>query len=145
MKWFGKKKILVPFDFSEESVEAVKVALALSQAKEDIHVLHVLMQLPTGDPYVVWDDESDEHRKQKTREALNERLSELGIENVHLDVSIGNASVAIADLAEEINAGLIVIPSHGRTGLKRFLLGSVTERVVRLAPCPVLVLKKGDD
>ena len=48
----------------------------------------------------------------------------------------------IADFAQEKKAELIVLPSHGRTGLTRLLLGSVAEKVVRLAHCPVLVLKK---
>jgi nucleotide-binding universal stress UspA family protein len=47
----------------------------------------------------------------------------------------------IADLAKELNANLIVMPSHGRSGVSRLLLGSVAERVLRLANCPVLVLR----
>ncbi|MFC1758623.1 universal stress protein [Planctomycetota bacterium] len=142
MDWFTKKRILVPFDFSDESKEAVKVALALAETKDDVHVLNVLAQLPVGDPYVVWDEHSDKHRMEVVRKSMGESLAEFDLANIHLDVGIGNASEKIADLAEEIGVGLIVIPSHGRTGVKRFLLGSVTERVVRLAHCPVLVLKK---
>ena len=48
----------------------------------------------------------------------------------------------ITEQAKAMNAGLIVISSHGRTGVPRFLMGSVAERVVRLAPCPVLVLRE---
>ena len=142
MGWFNQKRILVPFDFSDESVDAIRLALKLAESKDDIHVLHVLMQLPAGDPYYIWDEESDKHRMEHVREKMKEEAAKLGVENIHLDVAIGNASTKIADLAEEIGAGLIIIPSHGRTGVKRLLLGSVTERVVRLAHCPVLVLKK---
>lgn len=141
MNWFTQKRIVVPFDFSDESVEAIKVALTLAERKEDVHVIHVLTELSVGDPYAVWDEMSDEHREEYARKSMSEKLADLDIETVHLDVRIGNASQKIADLANEIVAGLIVIPSHGRTGVKRFLLGSVTERVVRLAHCPVLVLK----
>ena len=51
------------------------------------------------------------------------------------------SSLCITELAAELKADLIVLPSHGRTGLKRLLIGSVAERVVRLAHCPVLVLR----
>jgi nucleotide-binding universal stress UspA family protein len=56
-------------------------------------------------------------------------------------VLVGPASRTIVDLAAEWRAGLIVMGSHGRTGLKRLLMGSVTERVVGQASCPVLVVK----
>jgi len=68
-------------------------------------------------------------------------FAEQQIEGVQINVSIGNPSRMIADLAEEIEAGLIVIPSHGYSGVRRWFLGSVAERVVQLAACPVLVLK----
>ena len=144
MDWFKRKRILVPFDFSEESKEAVKVGVALAKNKDDVHVLNVLAQLPVGDPYVVWDEQSDARRMEATRKSMREALAEFDLQNIHLDVGLGNPSSTIADLAEEIEAGLIVIPSHGRTGVKRLLLGSVTEHVVRLAHCPVLVLKKAE-
>jgi nucleotide-binding universal stress UspA family protein len=146
MSWFKQKRIVVPFDFSDASLEAVRVALKLAPDPDDVHVLHVLAELPAGDPYVVWDDMSDAKRMEASRKSMTNKLGELEtpVRNIHLDVGIGNAGNVIADLAESIGAGLIVIPSHGRTGVKRFLLGSVAERVVRLAKCPVLVLKKSD-
>ena len=142
MNWFQGKRVLVPFDFSDESAEAVKVAVALADRKDDVHVLHVLVELPATDPVAVWDELSDEKRRDKAHQAMEKQLSDLEIDGVHLDVSIGNPGTVIADLAEEIEAGLVVIPSHGYTGIKRLLLGSVAERVVRLTKCPVLVLKK---
>ena len=60
---------------------------------------------------------------------------------MHVDVEFGDPGNQIVDFAERISAELIVIPSHGRTGIERLLLGSVAERVARLAPCPVLVLR----
>ena len=54
---------------------------------------------------------------------------------------IGDPGHEITEYAEEIGASLIITPSHGRTGLSRLLIGSVAERVVRLAKCPVMVLK----
>ena len=54
----------------------------------------------------------------------------------------GTASTAIADLAQEYGANLIVMGSHGKTALLRLLMGRVTERVIGHAPCPVLVVKE---
>lgn len=142
MQWFKQKTVLVPFDFSDESAEALKVAMALVEKPEDVHVLHVLIPLPVGDPYVVWDEQSERNRMEHAKQSIQETLTKLDFEGAQLEVRIGNASDTIAEMAEEIGAGLIVIPSHGRTGVKRLLLGSVTERVVRLAHCPVLVLKQ---
>jgi nucleotide-binding universal stress UspA family protein len=59
-----------------------------------------------------------------------------------VEVRIGDPGAEIVKVATELKAGLIVMPSHGRTGLKHLLLGSVAERVVRTATCPVLVLRK---
>ncbi len=144
MSWFTEKRIVVPFDFSDESLEAIKVALKLAESDDDVHVLHVLPELMTTDPGVVWGTVDDAKRREHTRAEMDKKLGSLGVKNLHLDVGIGNPGTVIADLAEEIGAGLIVIPSHGRTGVKRFLLGSVAERVVRLAKCPVLVLKASE-
>jgi nucleotide-binding universal stress UspA family protein len=143
MKWFKGKRVLVPFDYSDESVEAVKVALALAESRDDVHVLHVLIELPASDPVVIWDEMNDEKRMTAARASMEEKLAESDIRGVQLDTRIGNPAIVIADLAEEVEAGVIIIPSHGYTGVKRFFLGSVAERVVRLAKCPVLVLKGG--
>ena len=142
MQWFHGRRVLVPFDFSEPSLEAVKVGSALASKPEELYVVHVLIQVPATEPAALWDEFHDEKRIATARESIAEKLSEAGVEGAQINVTIGNPSTDIADLAEEITAGLIVIPSHGYTGVKRLLLGSVAERVVRLAKCPVLVLKE---
>lgn len=144
MKWFQGQQILVPFDYSDASVEAVKVALALADNADEVHVLHVLIHLPATEPTLLLHEFQDEKRAEMARESMKDRLSKESIDGVQIHVTLGNPPTVIADLAEEIDAGLIVIPSHGYTGLKRFMLGSVTERVVRLAKCPVLVLKQDE-
>ena len=75
-------------------------------------------------------------------QAIEERLSDPKYEQVRVKVVMDSAAHGIADHAEKMGADLIVMPSHGRTGLRRALVGSVTERVVRLAHCPVLVLRQ---
>ncbi len=63
-----------------------------------------------------------------------------GLERERL-VAVGEAATKIVDVARERNAGMIVMSTHGRTGLSHVLMGSVAEKVVRLAPCPVLSIK----
>ena len=70
-----------------------------------------------------------------------QRLATEGQDSVSTDVVIGDPGHEITTLAERAGADLIVLNSHGRTGLKRLLIGSVAERVIRLAHCPVLVLR----
>ena len=72
---------------------------------------------------------------------MSEKLSEIGLDIISIEVAIWEPTGQIVDNAAEIKADLIVMPSHGYKGAKRFLLGSVAERVVRLSPCPVLILK----
>ena len=141
MSWFNGKRVVVPFDFSDECIKAVKMALQLAERPDEVHVAHVLLQLPATDPLVIWDEHNEEHRKATLREALEKKLAENDIEGVQVNVSVGKPGRKITDLAEEIEAGLIVIPSHGYTGIKRWFLGSVAESVVQWAKCPVLVLK----
>jgi len=77
------------------------------------------------------------------RKILNERISkDLDVESI---VTFGDAANTIIRTAEEKSIDLIVISTHGRTGWQRFLLGSVAEKVVRLAPCPVFAVRaKGE-
>lgn len=144
MKWFERKQILVPFDFSEACVGAVNVAIELATNVDDVHVLHVLETLPATSPLAVWDPDADDKRKVTVRATMNKALSGLNIKHVHLDVSIGNPARKVAEFAKEIGCGLIVVPSNSRSPLQRIFIGSVAERVVRLAPCPVLVLKSNE-
>jgi nucleotide-binding universal stress UspA family protein len=74
-------------------------------------------------------------------ETMVEEARRQGIHARH-DLIEGTPAEAICDTADEVNADLIVVGSHGRTGIKRFFLGSVAERVVRMASCSVLVARK---
>ncbi len=75
---------------------------------------------------------------------FEEYLQKLEISGVTTVVRVGNPGLEIADYATQLGADLIVISSHGYHGLKRLLLGSVAERVIRHAECPVLVLRRSD-
>lgn len=141
MAWLPKRNVVAPVDFSAQSFAAVDQALELVASPADLHLIHVLPVVIPADPGVVWTSIDDESRRRHARLALQERLSDAKYQGVQLQVELGDPGHEIADYAQRIGAELIVVSSHGRTGLTRLLIGSVAERVVRLAHCPVLVLK----
>jgi nucleotide-binding universal stress UspA family protein len=140
MSWLPRHRVVVPYDFSEEAFEAIRLGHQLVDDPAHLHVAHVLPELTATEPGVIWATIDNASRMQHAQEALEEKLADYP--EVQLNVGFGDPGRVITDLAGEIEADLIVIPSHGRTGMKRLLLGSVAERVVRLAHCPVLVLRQ---
>ena len=143
MSWTPKEKIVVPVDFSDESFAAVDEALEMVPDASHLYVIHVLTPLSANDPAVRWDVIDEGVAVERAKENLEERLVDPRYRGHHVAIVFGNPGAEIAEYAEEIGADLIVLPSHGRTGLRRLLIGSVAERVVRLAHCPVLVLRDG--
>ena len=133
--------VLVPVDFSDESLRAVDVALDFAAEPAGVFVVHVLPELSPAEPGMVWESIDAESRRQHAREALQGKLSADKYQGVHLDVLIGDPGHGIAEHAKRSDAELIVMPSHGRRGISRLLLGSVAERVLRLADCNVFILK----
>jgi nucleotide-binding universal stress UspA family protein len=142
MAWQTTGKILVPFDFSAPSHSAIDKAIEIAGSAKNVHVLHVLAPFvplaPEGVP-IEWIDE--EKRMSHAVELLGKELSETRYAGVSQEVLVGDAGTTCAERAESLGAELIVLPSHGRSGISRLLLGSVAERIIRLAKCPVLVLK----
>jgi len=142
MTWLPRRTVLVPVDFSDDSLAALDVAAELTQNSLDLNVVHVLPVLEPAEPGIIWQTIDDAGRSQHAEKALGKVLADAGYGSVKISVRFGDPGHEIARYAEEISADLVVIPSRGRSGFTRILLGSVTERVVRLAHCPVLVLKK---
>ena len=142
MSWLPKKNIVVPIDFSDQSFQAVSVALQFVDNPEQVHVIHVLPILSPAEPGMIWDTVDDQGRIRHAKEAIVHQLSGSENEKVNVNVVIGNPGNEIIDFSEKMSAEMIVLPSHGRTGLSRLLIGSVAERVVRLSHCPVLVLRQ---
>lgn len=136
--------ILVPVDFSEQSVNAIREAVELAGEKGGVRLLHVLPPLESISPGVVWGDVSDDTREQHVREYAQTFLAEHGFQDLVFDVRIGPPGHTIADYAVDSGTDLIVISSHGYHGMKRMLLGSVAEAVIRHAHCAVLVLRRTD-
>jgi nucleotide-binding universal stress UspA family protein len=144
MSWLPKKTVLVPTDFSEPSVDAVNTALELVENPSDVHVLYVLEELEHSAPAVLFGDFDEAARKQRAGEFLDQFLQRYEITGVTEVIRIGNPGLEITEYAKESRSDLIVIPSHGHHGLRRILLGSVAERVLRHAECPTLVLRRPD-
>jgi universal stress protein A len=138
--------ILVPSDFSTYSEKAFAWALEMAEKwNARIQLLHVVPN--PNYPFVVmgayFDPAEFEGRLTAAAEQqAQEFVSSHGRQTVSIDtkVFVGNPFYDICETAKEDHTDLIVMGSHGRTGLSHILLGSVAERVVRHAPCPVLVV-----
>ena len=141
MSWWPRRKVLVPVDFSDASFAAVDVGLSLVEQPSDLTVINVAPEVIKGDPGLAWNPLGESTERARLSEALNERLSEAIQAGVQTEIAFGDAGTEIAQFAEAGDFELIVMPSHGRTGVARLLIGSVAERVTRLAPCPVLILR----
>ena len=142
MNWFEGKKVVVPIDFGEQSREAVDAALEMVFRPSDVHVIHVLPDLAMMAPEAIWQDITETNRRNSIEATFRKKFEQQKYHNLTFHVAIGDAGHRIVEYAEEVGADVIVMPSHGRTGLRRLLIGSVAERVLRLAHCSVLVLKE---
>lgn len=132
--------VLLPFDFSDAATEALTTARGLVARPELMWVLHVVPPISTTSPGFLTGQHQPESLRLRAEAALAKALEQAGLVGVHQRVTIGDPAAEIIDVAKEIDANLIVIPSHGKTGLRRWMIGSVAEKVVRRTPCPVLVL-----
>ncbi len=142
MSWLQKKCVVVPVDFSQESFQAVDVASEFVQKASQVYIIHVSRPWDEHEVGGTWGTRTEEERMQSIQEKLQDELQKNGYEKLPIHICLGSPASEIISYAEEVEAELIVMPSHGRTGIKHFALGSVAERVVRMAHCPVLVLRK---
>lgn len=140
----GFKKILVPVDFSPHSNLAFRYACLLArQFDAKLSVIHVVDSLAysvTDTLNVVEHRRALETLSTTLLDNLRAELEEQGLA-VKTRVIIGTPYRAILDQAVRGRIDLIVMGTHGRTGVEHLLLGSVAERVVRLSPCPVLTTR----
>lgn len=142
------QRLLVTTDFSKFSDHALSYACAIAQQfGAELHLLHVLEDLggllPEPGVFVPASSEDVAALKETTLKEL-EKLPPAELAKdlaVVREVRQGSAFVEIVRYAREKDIDLIVIATHGRTGLAHVLLGSVAERVVRKAPCPVLTVR----
>jgi nucleotide-binding universal stress UspA family protein len=140
----GYRKLLVPLDFSHLSDPTLDAAERVLSEGGVIHALHVVEWLPvvTGGAIGVYPHRKDiDQIRELSRDKLDGYVAERPRVSLVPIVREGRPAAVILDVAEEISPDLIVIGSHGRSGLDHLLLGSVAERVLRKARCPVLVVK----
>jgi nucleotide-binding universal stress UspA family protein len=150
-------KILLATDGSREAEAAARTAADLAQkTHSELHVVHAFGIAPVGPPVypeatdlqsVEYEAETEEGQRiseQRAREVLQEEVEKVRSTVAGEHLVEGRVAPEIVGLAEEIGAGLIVMGSRGRGGIRRALMGSVSESVVRHAHCPVLVVRDGE-
>lgn len=139
MSIFNKNRVLFPTDFSELAAIAQAKTLEFVENPANLYIVHVLPPLSPLEPGVVWNELNNETRKHNVEKTFRSKFNTPEYEGVNFEVLFGETSKQIVAFAEEKDIELIVIPAHGHGGFKPLILGSVTERVVRSAPCPVYV------
>jgi universal stress protein A len=155
------KRILCPVDLSTFSREAVKLAVKVAENSDaTFYLLHVIdnpydelymSSLTEADPALIEMYQNEPAKRAKVlrrtvehSEILLKQFCHPWVESlpkVRYLVSSGNPFEKILEAAEDQRADLIVLATHGRTGVKRLLIGNVAEKVVRHAPCPVLTVR----
>ncbi|MFI5304578.1 MAG: universal stress protein [Nitrospiria bacterium] len=140
------EKILVPVDFSVCSQETLEYACSLAKIfKAKIIVLHVMdlpaywletSMIPPGDRFGL---------NKKLEEMVKQQVNKVKVKGIDVEgvCEIGQPYSKIIEYVDKNGADLIVMGTHGRTGLVQMVLGSTTERVITHAPCPVLAIKAG--
>ena len=143
-------RILVPVDFSDPSLQALDYAIEFGRPfKPELIVLHVLepiyypgptehMYGPGYDMGLVYRELERAAREQLSRVAATLQKKRLRVRTL---LRVGTAYHAIVETAQRLKADLIIMSTHGRTGFSHVLMGSVAERVVRSATCPVLTVR----
>ena len=142
------KRILVPVDFSGPSEQALTYALRFAERfGSEITLLHVIEKVGMGSGLFEFPAQLEYSNKQLTEtkkrlRALSAAPRAPGSPTIRSVVRKGLPPHEIVEAAKEFETDLIVIATHGYTGWKHFCIGSVTERVVRAAPCPVFVVRE---
>ena len=135
-------KILLATDGSEEAALAARTAIDIAgKTGSELHVVHVGEFLPT---FFAQTEVEPAQLEREARELLDEQVKSIEgaggtVKNAHF--RLGRADDEIVALAEQIDAGLVVMGSRGLGGIRRALMGSVSDSVVRHAHCPVLVVR----
>lgn len=135
------KTILCPIDFSQPSLEALRMACSLARDySAKIVLLHVKPREPNPSGVMSMPPEPPEARLE-----LQQRLDSVSVADPSLTVErylvVGDVATDILRIAAEKQCDLIVMSTHGRSGLSRLLMGSVAESVLRQAPCAVLTVR----
>lgn len=142
------KKVLVPIDFSDYSKSALKYAVSFAKSfNADIILVYVVEpviyppdfsmgQIAMPSINSEWDDRAKDELQKLAKNEITD------IKNTKTIIKTGKPFVEIVETAKEENVDLIIIATHGRSGVEHILFGSTAEKVVRKAPCPVLTLRE---
>ena len=139
------KLILAPIDFSDSSLEALEIARDLAtRYNSEVLLLHAVPVI-TDDASILSESSDEKSLIEESRRQLDDLANQIKQQGLQARATIGLANDAASEIlraAEAENVDLIVIATHGMTGLRHLAFGSVAEKVVRTASCPVLVLRK---
>ncbi len=143
------KKILVPLDFSDFATKALRYAVRFAeQFGATLVLVHVVEPVHYPESIIIPPamEETNRKRLRLARATLAEFVKQQVSAGIAIEAvtRLGQPFAEITAAAKDFDADLIVIATHGHTGLKHLLLGSVAERVVRLAPCPVLTVRANE-
>lgn len=140
------KTILCGTDFTERSNHALDYALRFARLADSLLIVAHFIHVPDGDLYTRghW-PRSFEEATERTRQQLNELCEKRlgGYAKVELLVEVGVPADQLIALAQERDVDVLVSASHGHSELRDLLLGSVAEKLIRHAPCPVFVVRQG--
>lgn len=138
------KKVLIPVDGSEYSMESIKLFKELNICSaNDLYILNVQN---ISFPYETYHslgtkDNVMDYLKDNGKKVLKNASKLLAGEKFHTEVRIGDTITEILKYAEEIEADLIIVGSHGKSGLTSVIMGSVTSKLLSYSPVPVLVAR----
>jgi universal stress protein A len=138
------KEILVPIDFSDQSREALRYALALAEKfQARVALVHIVEQLVYPGDWVFAPVPGPAYVTERTDDLVSRLRQFAGAagKDIVPVVRIGRAWQQVVEVADQRKSDLIVTATHGHTGLKHVLLGSVAEKIVRHAHCPVLTVR----
>jgi nucleotide-binding universal stress UspA family protein len=140
------KTILCPTDFSDSSYHALEYGVRFARHSDGTIVLAHIIHVPAGD--LLGRDAYTLNFKEAEKQVL-ERLEEVqathlaGYPRYDLVAVLGDPAEEIIGLARSRQADLIISATHGRSGLSHLVMGSVAEKIIRHAPCPVFVVRAG--
>ncbi|MGO9480986.1 MAG: universal stress protein [Candidatus Kryptoniota bacterium] len=147
MAMVSLKKILVPQDFSEYSIRALKYAVTFAGLfNSELIVLHIVEPIIYPADFS-FGQVSIPAMEEEIRKHSEEQLNELAAREIPANIKatsiirVGKPFIEIVEIAKSENADLIIISSHGRTGMDHVLFGSTADKVVRKASCPVLTIR----
>jgi universal stress protein A len=138
------KKILCPVQFDESEQNALDLAAQMAKDIDaTIYLLHVVLILPTigaPDATEASQERTTDDARLRLQKLADDRLAGLKSEIIMRVAGPGEVARAVLEVATELDTDLILLKTHGRTGLAHFIMGSVAEQIVRRAHCAVLTL-----